>query len=69
MQVPAYCANDRLADDAEVARVHGRVGAASGVLVVDRRQIEEALVDDLEKVVGVDGAHDLQRSGLAAALG
>ena len=61
VHVPAYCANDRLAEHAEVARVDGRIGAAGGVLVVDRRQIEEALVDDLEKVVGVDRAHDLQR--------
>jgi len=58
-----------VAEHAEVARMHRRIGAADRVLVVDGRQIEETLVDDLEEMVGVDRPHDLQRRRLRAAFG
>src|SRR5688572_4849131 len=66
---PGVLAEHGLAQEAEVARVHGRVFARLLVLIIDRREVQEALVDDLEIVVGVDGTHHAELSGLGAGRG
>src|SRR3954471_3583125 len=54
------------AHQSEMTRVHGGMRARGSVLVVDRRQVEEAFVDHLEKMIGIDRAHDLEWAGVVA---
>ena len=65
---PLVLRHHRLAQNGEVARVHGRMGALGLVLVVDRRQVEEALARHLEEMHGVDRLHHAQRPGAVRGL-
>src|SRR5262245_47708932 len=57
---PLIVCHDRLAQQGEVARVHGRILPAVLVLVEDRRDVQGAFDGDLKEMQGIDGLDEAQ---------